>query len=467
MTLKVEMRATAILLGLIVGAAMAGQAHGQTAGVIQFVAGDVKLVPTAGGARDARKGVPVRVGDTLATASGALAQIKMGDGAIVVVQPQSRLTVVEFHYAGREDGSEKVRYRLEHGGFRAVTGAIGRTHKKNYLIETPVAHMGVRGTDHESYYFPATGPVGPDDAKPGAYNKVNTGRTFIRTDVGEVEIDPNEVGYVASAGEVPVILPRVPGFFNRSVAPRNAQRPAADPTPEATDMAEVEQQILGGNGVRLVRTRGPRVQPGTGNGPLVGFVVATGMGGFGNSGNGVTVVDSGATSTTGSFGSVDWTTWEGGVAEVGGRGTVGSTHVMWTTDRTDLASLSHGLVSATYTYSGVGPAPTNQAGVVGSINALSVGVNFSSQMLTSYDLSASADGITWNSQLNTGAPHSIADFTGVGGVRLTGSCNPCGGTTSGVAHGTFVGSQAENLITTFGLSGSGNKALSGAGVLSR
>jgi hypothetical protein len=461
------MRIALVILGLAVGAMGAGTTYGQTAGVIKFVAGDVKLMLADGAERAARKGVPVSVGDTLATANGGLAQLKMGDGAIVVVQPETRLTVAEFHYAGKEDGSEKVRYRLERGGFRAVTGAIGRTHKQNYLIETPIAHMGVRGTDHESYYFPATGPAGGEDAKPGAYNKVNTGSTFIRTRAGEVQIDPNQVGYVASAGDVPVILPTVPGFFNRSIAPRNA-RPAVKPAPEAAKVAHVEQDVPLGDRDRLIRTRGPGVAPGTGQGPLVGFSVAVGKGGFGGSGNGVPVADNGAGASSSSFGSVSWTTWEGGVAVVGGRLTAGSTHVISTTDKTDLAALPASLVSATYTYGGVGPAPTNQLGQAGTINSLSVGVDFSNQKLISYDLNASAGGTTWNSRLDTTASHSIADFTGVGGIRLTGSCSSsCGGTTGGSAHGTFVGPQAENLITTFGLNGGVGQSLNGAAYLSR
>jgi len=141
------MRANIIFVGLVLVAVGAGHAQAQSAGVVQFAAGDVKVVAAGGSERAARKGVPVSVGDTLLTAPDALAQLKMGDGAIVVVQPGSRLTVAEFHYDGKEDGTEKVRYKLEQGGFRAVTGAIGRTHKQNYLIETPIAHMGVRGTD--------------------------------------------------------------------------------------------------------------------------------------------------------------------------------------------------------------------------------------------------------------------------------------------------------------------------------
>jgi hypothetical protein len=285
------MRKTFILVGLVAGALVTGQAQAQSAGVVQFAAGDVKLLGASGSERAARKGVPVSVGDTLLTAAGALAQLKMGDGAIVVVQPQSRLTIAEFHYAGQEDGTEKVRYRLEHGGFRAVTGAIGRTHKQNYLIETPIAHMGVRGTDHESYFFPATGPVAGDGAKPGAYNKVNTGRTFIRTGAGEVEIEPNQVGYVASAGQVPVILPNVPGFFNHSIAPRSA-RPAVNPAPAAAQMAKVEQSVETEGGEKLVRPRGQRAPIGNAEGPLLGYAITKGGAGFGRSANGLPIAAS-------------------------------------------------------------------------------------------------------------------------------------------------------------------------------
>lgn len=458
------MRNSLVFVSFALGAAFVSPALGQSAGVIQFVAGNVQLVQPDGVGRLASKGVPVKVGDTLATAKGAMAQLKMGDGAIVVVVPDSRVTVAEFRYAGVEDGTEKVRYRLEHGGFRAVTGAIGRTYKRNYVIETPIAHMGVRGTDHETYYFPATGPVSADDAKPGAYNKVNTGKTFIRTGAGEVEIEPNQVGYVASANDVPVILPMVPGFFNRSIAPRNA-RPAADPAPEAAEVDEVVQQVARStNGVRLLRTRGPLVTPGTGNGPLVGFVTAVGGGRFGNSGNGVTVLDNGVppTTTGSALGTIDWKTWEGGVVVVGGQPTAGSTHMISTANRTDLATLSPAVMSATYNYTG-GPAFTDQLGNQATLNSMSVGVDFSSQVVTRYDLNATAaSGYNWNVNLDTTAPRAIADFTGVGGVRLKG-----GGGQAGIAHGTFVGTQAENLITTFGLSGPADRSLSGAAYLTR
>ncbi|MFA5915619.1 MAG: FecR domain-containing protein [Burkholderiales bacterium] len=182
---------------LVLTATLTGQAFAGTAGVFQFVTGDVRVVPATGKEQPARKGLPVDVGDTVVTARAAVAQIKMGDGAIVVVQPESRLTVAEFHYSGKVDGSEKVRFRLVQGGFRSVTGAIGHSHQGSYLIDTPIAHIGVRGTDHETYYFPASGSGGRASPEAGAYNKVNVGLTFLRNQSGEVVIGPNQVGYVA------------------------------------------------------------------------------------------------------------------------------------------------------------------------------------------------------------------------------------------------------------------------------
>jgi hypothetical protein len=468
------MRTTLILFAAAVSVVWAAAAGAvETAGVVQFVAGEVKLVSPGGAGRDARKGVPVNVGDTVRTGVGALAQLKMGDGAIVVVQPDSNLTVAEFHFDGREDGTEKVHYRLQQGGFRAVTGAIGHTHKQNYVIETPIAHMGVRGTDHETYYFPPAGEALADGAKPGAYNKVNTGRTFIRTNAGEIDVEPNEVGYVASANDVPVILPSVPSFFNRSAEPRNAHR---QPSPAVTQQAvaqatRVEQPVETDDGQPLVHPRGPAGAASNGMGPLIGYSQVAGGASFGRTASGAVVVPNGASYANAggdaAYG-VNWGSWAGGMATVGGVATNGAVHVISSTQMTtpaQLAALPSSIVTATYNYAG-GPAPTNQAGVQGTVNSLAVGVNFSTQQITSYALDASAGGANWSAK----GSGSIAQFTGTSGIALSGNCSGCGGggapAASGTANGAFVGSTAQKMISAFGLTAAG-QSISGTAYLSR
>jgi hypothetical protein len=321
--------------------------------------------------------------------------------------------------------------------------------------------------------------VGGDDAKPGAYNKVNTGKTFIRTGAGEVEIDPNQVGFVASANEVPVILPAVPGFFNRSIAPRNA-RPAVTPATEPAEIADVQQGVEvegGGNLMRLVRTRGPRVTPGTGMGPLVGYTIAAdkGMGTpFGGSGNGVAIdtssailVSSGGDTANG----VRWDTWAGGVT-IDEKTAVGNTYVVSVdplnkTSALDLATLQTGGVTATYNQVPGAQFVANYLGTTGTINKLSVDVNFGTQMVTNYDLD-----VTVLANWKANGSGSISQFTGANGILLNGTCTGCTGSpavnpATGTAHGTFVGSTAGNLVTTFGMSSATGQAVSGAAYLQK
>lgn len=453
--------------------------------MFQFVTGDVQVQAPGGASKPARKGTPLSVGETVLSEKSGTAQIKMGDGAVVVVQPGTRVTVVEFNFDGREDGSEKVRYRLEQGGFRAITGAIGRTHKQNYLIETPIAQMGVRGTDHESYYFPTPQPSNGGMAQAGVYNKVNVGLVFIRTDAGEIVVAPNQVGYAAAAGQAPALLSGIPGFFNRTVGPQSrtgAPRPPATGG-SAADNAKptVTQLVLTTDGVNLSGTAagGGAGSGGAGNAGAAGPASVTGFDPVGGgasaarSGVNLAVAPNGAPLANAggdaAFG-VNWGTWTAGLATVSGGATNGGTHFMNGTQLTSaaqLAAMPGTIVSAAYNYAG-GPAPTNQAGAQGTINSLSAAVNFGSQQITSYNLNATVGAANWTAN----GSGSIAQFSGASGIALSGSCAGCPGggggapTASGTAHGLFVGGAAEKMMTSFGMKAA-NQTLSGAALLAR
>jgi hypothetical protein len=463
--LRVKPITAGFLLALAAATMLPAGAAASTAGAFQFVAGEVRLILANGSERPARKGTPIAVGDTVATGRDATAQIKMGDGGILVVQPTSRLKVVEFRYTGREDGSERVVYRLEAGGFRAITGAIGHTNKDNYLIQTPIAHMGVRGTDHESYYFPAGSSANGVPVQPGVYNKVNVGAAFIRNEAGEVVIRPSQAGYAASAKNAPGLLVEIPAFFNRAAPPRPAQlAPGAARVAALT--APVEQIVSTTGGVNLSDPAAALATSGS--------AVAFSQGTNGVSGLDLAISPNGAmlgnTGSEAAFG-VNWGTWQGGSPTVGGAAASGGVHFATSTQITSaaqLAALAPALVSATYSYAG-GPSPTNQAGVAGAITALNVGVNFSTQTIDSYSLAATVGGANWTA--NSTGSASLAQFAGGSGIALRGSCAGCtpgGGapTAQGSAHGALVGPNAERMITSFGLRAV-NQSISGAALLAR
>ncbi|HET7765628.1 MAG TPA: FecR domain-containing protein [Burkholderiales bacterium] len=460
---KNAIRFSFVLLACALGA-WSGQASASTAGVVQFVAGDVRIALAAGSERPAAKGSPVSVGDTISTAKASVAQIKMGDGAIIVVQPESRLTVAEFTYAGKEDGSERAQFRLQQGGFRSITGAIGHSNKGNYMIETPIAHIGVRGTDHESWYFPSSVSSDGASTQAGLYNRVNVGRTYIQTSTGEVEIGPNQVGYASSALDRPHLLDAMPDFFNRSFQPRSARGGQQAPVAAASTAHGVVSGQQGTSGAISGSS-----------GSLAGFTAPRGKEGvsFGEtavnpaiSPNGATLANAGSDAALG----VNWGTWQGGLATVNGRATSGSTNFISSTNLTtsaQLAALPPQIVTGTYTYVPGSGAVNGTASPNGTINSLSVGVNLTTQTVTNYSVNATVGTQNWSGS----GSGSFTQYMSSSGISIDGKCSGCtpgagAPTAHGTATGAFVGGQAEGMITSFGMKAA-NQSMSGTGLLSR
>ena len=193
---------------LMAGLMFAGDAWSAQAGRVQFVNGDVEVTTAAGVTHAAHKGDPVNEGDTITSAKTASAQIKMQDGGFIAVRPDTKLKFDSFKFGGKAGEPENSFFSLFKGGFRAVTGLIGRIRKDDYHITTPVATIGIRGTDHETVLVLPDNPlVASGQAEPGAYNKVSLGETIITTDKGTVNVFPNQMGFAGGLNLLPEIKP--------------------------------------------------------------------------------------------------------------------------------------------------------------------------------------------------------------------------------------------------------------------
>jgi hypothetical protein len=204
-------------------------------GTVQFTAGNVRLRDAAGKTRPAQRGAEINEGDTILSQPSGSAQLKMIDGGIIAVRPNTELRIDQYRFSGREDGNENAVMRLLSGGFRTITGLIGRTRKSNYKVHTPTATIGIRGTDHEPHYIlplPAGVPPRPGMPEPGTYDKVNVGTATITSEGRELAVNRNQVGFAAPRA-LPRLLPAMPGFFRatppvRAEAPKPAAKPAAE-----------------------------------------------------------------------------------------------------------------------------------------------------------------------------------------------------------------------------------------------
>lgn len=116
------------------------------AGKVEFAIGNVVAVGPDGRSRPLAKGEDIDTGDTIQTGNGR-AQVRFIDGGFVSLTPNTEFKVTDYNYAGKTDGTEKGVFGLVKGGLRAVTGAIGHVNKQNYQVNTPVATIGIRGTE--------------------------------------------------------------------------------------------------------------------------------------------------------------------------------------------------------------------------------------------------------------------------------------------------------------------------------
>ena len=199
-------KAVFYLVALLVLAGNSGSVFAAIAGHVQFVHGKVQLTTATGVTHAIRKGDAVNEGDTLVSMQNASAQIKLQDGGFIAMRPDTKLKFDRFTFNGQQDGTERSFYSLFNGGFRSITGLIGKKNKKNYQITTPASTIGIRGTDHETFV------VTPDsllaESTPvGTYNKVNLGETSMTTEKGEISILPNQMGFAGASDQMPLLQP--------------------------------------------------------------------------------------------------------------------------------------------------------------------------------------------------------------------------------------------------------------------
>lgn len=185
------------------------------AGRLQFATGDVQILSSDRRTRTGSKGDAVREGDTISTGNGAAAQIVMSDGGIIAMRSGTQLVIQQFRFSGKDDGSESSVLSLLKGGFRTITGIIGRRNRDNYRVQTSTATIGIRGTDHEVYHIPPPLPGEQSAGEPGTYNRVNSGETYLRTEQGTTFVGPNQIAYAAPK-LAPQILKTTPGFLLRA-----------------------------------------------------------------------------------------------------------------------------------------------------------------------------------------------------------------------------------------------------------
>lgn len=95
----------------------------------------------------AKEGFAVQAGDELSTGKDGYLYLKMIDGGFLILRPSSTARVVAYHVDAAVPANSRIKIELDRGVARSVSGSAVKNARENFRFNTPVAAIGVRGTD--------------------------------------------------------------------------------------------------------------------------------------------------------------------------------------------------------------------------------------------------------------------------------------------------------------------------------
>ncbi|TXI92995.1 MAG: hypothetical protein E6Q34_05950 [Burkholderiaceae bacterium] len=117
------------------------------AGSVLIVIGDAQVTDAKGASHALTRGEKVYAGQSIATGANGHVNLRMVDGAAVIVRASSRLKIEEYFVDTVTPSKSRIKLNLENGVVRSITGKAGEASKESYRLNTPLAAIGIRGTD--------------------------------------------------------------------------------------------------------------------------------------------------------------------------------------------------------------------------------------------------------------------------------------------------------------------------------
>ncbi|WP_404301575.1 FecR domain-containing protein [Alicycliphilus denitrificans] len=112
-----------------------------------LVIGQARIVHADGRSSWVERGSTIRVGDAIHTELGGHVHLRFVDGALVSVRPSSRMQIQSYAYSADQPQAGAIKFKLEEGVMRSITGQWGGAARERFRLNTPLAAIGVKGTD--------------------------------------------------------------------------------------------------------------------------------------------------------------------------------------------------------------------------------------------------------------------------------------------------------------------------------
>lgn len=116
-------------------------------GCVTLVLGKAHIESEQGSRKKVAANAEIYVGDQIITQSNGTVLLSFIDKASVSVRQDSHLEIINYKYDEANPQNSRVKFNLVHGVTRAISGKAAKGAREQFRLNTPIAAIGVRGTD--------------------------------------------------------------------------------------------------------------------------------------------------------------------------------------------------------------------------------------------------------------------------------------------------------------------------------
>ena len=139
-----------LVVCLVAGLLLSGGVQANTVvGRADLVVGKVQVQePKSSVAKAIKTGASIVEGQVLQTGADGYLYINTVDKGFISLRPNTKVTVELYRYDAAKPKDTQIRLNLHHGVMRSVSGQGAQAARDKYRLNTPVAAIGIRGTDY-------------------------------------------------------------------------------------------------------------------------------------------------------------------------------------------------------------------------------------------------------------------------------------------------------------------------------
>lgn len=254
-----------LLIGTLAlaGTALSSTAFSAPAATLLFSQPGTQILDENGLPRPAKRGDVLQTGERLVTPPGAISQLRLPDGSLLGMRPDSELKI-DLPPQASDQAQRTV--SLRRGTVRVVGAELMDAKKpSHFTLQTGLATLKLQGADLESALVPPESGQKPGSTAAGSYNRLLVGTGSIGNGTLVEPLAPRQVSFVGAVNVAPLMVTAVSPtlFTTRTAVNTTATGTVSQPDPNIKTIAPSTLPILSASNTPTAPTRMATVAPTT------------------------------------------------------------------------------------------------------------------------------------------------------------------------------------------------------------